>query len=165
VTDVRDNNIYQCGNESCETIMAIDDPAMFDAPCPNCGFIGKSQMTVVVVCDFCSEPIEGEWCWSYPARDFLYTIQFEGYGTHGSKGDWAACEICHHLIQADNRVQLAARNVRLDLERDPKAKRLAPQLGALALALHKDFFNNRTGEPKYELVHEHFERKLREEGR
>jgi hypothetical protein len=163
VTDVRDNKIYQCGNESCETLMVIDDPKALGDPCAKCGFIGKRQVPVIVVCDFCSESIDGEWCWSYPARDFLYTIQFEGCGTHGSKGEWAACDRCHELIEAGDRSQLAARNVALDVKRDPKAKRLAPQLYRLALGLHDDFFHNRTGDPVHESPLDHFQRKLREE--
>lgn len=162
--DVRNNNIYQCGNEDCGTILVIDDPKALDDPCPNCGNVGKTQMTVVVVCDFCSEPIKGEWCWSYPARDFAYTIQFEGYGIHASKGEWAACETCHDLIEADDHTGLAQRNVELDIERDPTAKPLVRQLATLALSLHNDFFNNRTGEPRYESIRDHFARKLREEG-
>lgn len=160
--DIRDNNIYQCGNEACETLMVIDDPAQLDAPCQKCGFIGKSQIVVKAVCDFCSANLD-EWCWSYPARDFFYTVQFEGFGTHASKGEWAACEDCHALIESDARQDLAVRAVVIDLEREPEYAPMRMALAAMYLSIQGDFFNNRTGEPVHERSNEHFERKLREE--
>jgi hypothetical protein len=46
------------------------------------------------VCDFCSSP---DVTWTYPAED-MWMFRSEGV-EHMSRSDWAACEICHHLIE------------------------------------------------------------------
>jgi hypothetical protein len=48
----------------------------------------------LMVCDFCSSP---DVRWLYPAQDFeMYKHQDLH---HMSRSGWAACEICHHLIE------------------------------------------------------------------
>lgn len=160
--DIRNNNVYQCANESCETIMVIDDPERLDDPCAKCGFVGKTQIVVVPVCDFCSTNLN-TWCWVYPARDFAYSIQFEGFGNHASKGEWAACEDCHALIESDDRQELAVRAVIIDLEREPEYAPMRMTLANMYLSIQGDFFDNRTGEPVFELSNDNFVRKLRRE--
>lgn len=92
-------------------------------------------------CDFCSErPVR----WRYPARSFV--MGHTGELGHESVGDWAACETCHDLIEADQRTALTARsleqyaNMTAALTEDQKA-----QLTALLTEAHNRFFNHRTG--------------------
>jgi hypothetical protein len=59
-----------------------------------------TRRTATVICDFCSSPRPR---WSYPCPDF--TVQ--GYG---SEGDWAACDECSLLVEADDREALALRS-------------------------------------------------------
>lgn len=67
-------------------------------------------------CDFCSAP---QIAWAYPARDFLIGSTVPGIPDHGSSGSWAACPVCHALIERGDRDRLAARS----------AKRLARKHG------------------------------------
>lgn len=163
MTGIDDNNVYQCNNPSCEAMMVIVDPTKLGEPCLACGHIGKSQIAVTVVCDFCTVNTGGK-VWTYPSPDFLYSMQMSEFGLHASKGDWAACEECHALIQSDDRVGLAARTVLADIARDPGSVELAVKMGPIYLSVQNDFFEHRDGEPIYEDAVEHFERKLGEEG-
>jgi hypothetical protein len=144
-------------------MMVITDPTRVGEPCIACGHIGKDQIAVTVVCDFCSVNADSK-VWSYPTPDFLYTLQMPEFGLHASKGDWAACEECHALIEADDRVGLATRTVLMDIEREPESAELAVKMGGIYLSVQGDFFSHRQGEPIYEDALEHFERKLKEEG-
>jgi len=49
-------------------------------------------------CDFCSVPGP---VWRYPARSFVAYCAPNVAGE--SVGDWAACDLCHVLIEADDR--------------------------------------------------------------
>ena len=56
------------------------------------------------ICDFCStQPVT----WSYPARSFIAYV-VGGIGGE-SVGSWAACEICHLLIESGDTDALADR--------------------------------------------------------
>ena len=50
------------------------------------------------ICDFCSEP---NVVWRYPAQNF---VAYAVAGVVGqSLGDWAACTVCHALIEDGDR--------------------------------------------------------------
>lgn len=53
-----------------------------------------------LACDFCPQAEEGAAParWRYPARSFA-VAHLPG---SGSRGDWAACDPCHALIEADD---------------------------------------------------------------
>ena len=61
---------------------------------------------MTIICDFCSKERVR---WDYPADDF--EIEIEGYGPtgHASREGWAACDVCHALIEAGDRDGLARR--------------------------------------------------------
>lgn len=96
------------------------------------------------ICDFCSSP---DVQWSYPARDFEVTgIPLARRA--GSSGGWAACPVCHVLIERGDRVRLAHRS----------AKRMARRYGVSVnsierelRSLHDQFWASREGPPtRYE---------------
>jgi hypothetical protein len=55
-----------------------------------------------MVCDFCSSPGP---VWRYPAESFR--DQWRGW----SFGDWLACDECHSLIEAGDRMGLGERSL------------------------------------------------------
>ncbi len=64
------------------------------------------------ICDFCSEP---KVAWRYPAQSFLAYVVAGVVGQ--SVGDWAACRICHGLIETGNRIGLLERSLCTLLDR------------------------------------------------
>ncbi len=92
------------------------------------------------LCDFCSQP---QVVWRYPAQNFLaYVIA----GIAGqSVGDWAACSVCHALIQAGNRSELANRSVRTLIEKHPEMRGAEAEIREQIAQFHVMFFDNRTG--------------------
>lgn len=162
MTDVKANTLYQCGG--CKEIFEITDVALLDDPCPNCNtFSGWMQLPLVLVCDFCSVPTGDSAVWSYPAEDFFYSFQVAGSTPQASKGEWAACEECHALIESDDRDQLAVRSVASDIELHPEYKPHYKEFFGLTRVMHDDFFRHRTGDAVYETAREHYERKEREQ--
>jgi hypothetical protein len=64
----------------------------------------------VCLCDFCVDPRETV-RWRYPARDFRLPALDPGpIAGIGSRGDWAACEACHALIDTYQWTALASRS-------------------------------------------------------
>lgn len=61
-------------------------------------------------CDFCSSPAVR---WSYPARDVNMGVVLGGSMPvlHNSRGDWAACDACHDLIEAGDYKSLLNRSI------------------------------------------------------
>lgn len=160
--DVRANTLYQCGN--CKEVFEITNAHRVAEPCPSCGQLaGWTQLPLVLVCDFCSIPTGDNAVWSYPAEDFHYSFQIAGAAPQASKGDWAACEECHALIEDDDRTGLAARSVASDMELHPEYRGHFAEFAALTRIMHSDFFDHRTGDPIYETAREHYERKEREQ--
>lgn len=92
-------------------------------------------------CDFCSEP-NIEWC--YPTRDF--TVPDIHYIPDP---DFAACQICHDLIEADNWEGLAERAAQTFIEKNgaifedltEDKKRIVSHMASF----HLRFKQNRTG--------------------
>jgi hypothetical protein len=93
-------------------------------------------------CDFCSEPNP---TWTYPAEDFV-ALSSEFF-TQESVGPWDACEMCHRLIEHNDRTALAIRALdRLILARPDMILCTTELLDELR-GLHELFFLHRTGDP------------------
>jgi hypothetical protein len=92
------------------------------------------------ICDFCSSP---NVTWVYPARTFAAYI-FEGI-VGESVGDWAACPICHSLIESGRQTELAERSLVTLLERQPEMKSAERELRTHIRSFHTMFFQNRVG--------------------
>lgn len=61
-------------------------------------------------CDFCSSPAVR---WRYPARDVNMGVVLSGGKSvmHNSRGDWAACDTCHDMIEAGDYTSLLNRSI------------------------------------------------------
>lgn len=92
------------------------------------------------ICDFCSSP---NVTWVYPARTFAAYV-FEGI-VGESVGDWAACPICHGLIESSRLTELAERSLLTLLERQPEMKSAEQELRAQIRCFHMMFFRHREG--------------------
>ncbi len=88
-------------------------------------------------CDFCSTQNPKYW---YPATDFQ-AWQVNGV-TGSSRGEWAACEPCYALIEADDRKALAERSMKALVKDEPDAEKWA---GPKIEDIHNKFFENRLG--------------------
>jgi hypothetical protein len=93
------------------------------------------------LCDFCSKE---EVTWDYPCADFQDDML-----NWGSRGHWGACEICHGLIEANEREALAARSLDEFYKNNPQEKH-PPAIKRVMLfkifQLHSAFFEARTAE-------------------
>src|ERR1700693_1826203 len=91
-------------------------------------------------CDFCSTPGPA---WRYRARRFVayYAPNVAGE----SVGDWAACDLCHVLIEADDRSELAQRSLDELILKHPEAIAAAAVLYKDLAELHQRFFAHRSG--------------------
>ncbi|MFN7545256.1 MAG: hypothetical protein ACK5TN_20965 [Acidobacteriota bacterium] len=69
------------------------------------------------ICDFCSSP---DVAFVDPVRTFAAYV-FDGI-VGESVGDWAACPICHGLIESDRPTDLVERSLVTVLERQPETK-------------------------------------------
>jgi hypothetical protein len=91
-------------------------------------------------CDFCGAS-NGAVAWSYPCR--LIVIQGPAGPVGMSPDAWAACDICHELIERGNRYPLAVRcaegfdHPELGIPRDVIMK--------YATYIHNKFFEARSG--------------------
>lgn len=92
------------------------------------------------ICDFCSSP---NVTWVYPARTFAAYIFDSIVGE--SVGDWAACSICHGLIDSGRHTELTERSLVTLLERQPEMKSAAQELRMHIRSFHTMFFQNRLG--------------------
>lgn len=157
------NNLHQCSR--CKEIFEIADVLLLEQPCPNCERAGGwLQVPLVLVCDFCSIPTGDHAVWTYPAEDFFYSFQIEDAKRMASKGDWAACEECHALIEAGDYEAVAVRSTASSIEQHgPESMGERRFFFGLALLQHDDFRKHRTGDAIYETAREHYERKEREQ--
>ncbi len=92
------------------------------------------------ICDFCSEP---KVTWRYPARSFDAYI-FAGI-VGESVGDWAACPICHSLIESGNYAELAERSLRTLLEKQPEMRGAEAELRIQIQGFQAKFARHRAG--------------------
>lgn len=115
-------------------------------------------------CDFC--PTTEGIHWSYPCRDHAQkrehaaalvlqkdgSLDVEKNSIDGfSYGGWAACEVCHRLIEAGKREALARRSAKMTIAKAAKTNTyfLLSDLTALIRRLHDQFWANREGPPVY----------------
>lgn len=98
------------------------------------------MINVNLVCDFCSSagPV-----WRYPARTFIAYCAPNVAGE--SVGDWAACETCSGLIEADDKLGLAERSVEQLISDHPEFREVRTDLCEELMRLHVKFFENRCG--------------------
>lgn len=101
-----------------------------------------------LLCDFCSAP-DPAWC--YPARTFVAYCTPTVVGE--SVGAWAACDQCQALIEADDRRGLAQRSLDELIRKHPEASAAAGVLHEELTALHREFFEHRSGPPVRVVVH------------
>ena len=93
------------------------------------------------MCDFCSMPYVA---WRYPTKTFVAYV-VEGY-VGESVGDWAACNICHALIDAGDHTALLERSLSTLLEKHPEMRPVEHELRDQLAVFHRMFFDHRTGE-------------------
>ena len=100
------------------------------------------------VCDLCfGRPVT----WRYPCESFIGPEETIGdrVWVHEMVADWAACDVCHDLIEADRREELAERAYHS--ENAPPEWRLIKlqipksELMAHFRVLHDQFFYHRKG--------------------
>lgn len=91
-------------------------------------------------CDFCNEPSVK---WDYPAKTFALFVPKLNV-VWGSNEGWAACHICHSLIERGDRHGLTTHAIaKLDvLMGDPEYDKAMTE--ALH-EMHRQFFEHRTG--------------------
>jgi DNA-directed RNA polymerase subunit RPC12/RpoP len=145
---VKSNTVYECGH--CHSIFDFDGALeRTQSPCPNCDHrpFQWRQVAVQIVCDFCSEPAEEKDLWTYFCPDFKYPYAVVGMAAEGSKGNWAACEECHDLIEANDQRALTKRSMDMEEKRDPSVRPHRPVLYAMGEAIHKGFFAHRYDKP------------------
>ncbi len=92
------------------------------------------------ICDFCSEPSVA---WRYPAQSFVAYVVAGVFGE--SVGDWAACGICHGLIESGNRQGLLERSLQTLLEKNPEMRAAEAELREHMARFHRMFFAHQTG--------------------
>jgi hypothetical protein len=96
-------------------------------------------------CDFCSSP---DVRWAFPANNTTTPVPLPkpNTATFNSLGSWAACQLCHDLIVAGKRDELAERSARTmkQIYRTPGS---ISSLVAMIRPLHDDFWANRHGDP------------------
>lgn len=136
---VASNTKFRCGG--CQGIFDFQLGVLGPGACPNCGAYEWHQITIVSVCDFCGEP---EVHWRFPCRAFEMPSPAPG-PVRLSGDDWAACDPCKELIEADDLKALSRRAVDLAIKRKPRLKRGRVEIEAVTRRLHRDFAANRTG--------------------
>ncbi len=92
------------------------------------------------ICDFCAEP---NVLWQYPAQSFVAYVVDGVVGQ--SVGDWAACGVCHRLIEAGDRTGLLERSLGTLLEKNPNMLAAEADLRDELAAFHRMFFAHQTG--------------------
>ncbi len=94
------------------------------------------------ICDFCSAP---NVVWRYPAQNFI------AYATPGivgqSVGDWAACVLCHALIERGDQNALLERSLNLLLEKHPDMRADEAEIRGHLSMIHRMFFDHQVGAP------------------
>lgn len=111
------------------------------------------------ICDFCSSP---DVHWSFPARDVVTQREFRATALtttsvhsemvrveHGSRGGWAACNVCAALIKRGDRIRLTRRSARKIVQKQAALGVVMSvrQLEQMLRPVHDNFWANRQGEP------------------
>ena len=98
-------------------------------------------------CDFCSSK---PGAYRYPATTLIAAGLSTPKYRQQSVGDWAACPVCHGLIQKDDRAGLADRALDFLLSKyHGIAKNEADELYQELFVLFGQFYDNRCGEPTF----------------
>lgn len=97
--------------------------------------IGLDHIDMIGVCDFCGSKHPR---YTYPCRTFEVTGVPADLGM-GMIGNWAACTVCHLLIEHDRWESLARRSA------DTAPAELWPTIHASVRILHQMFREHRTG--------------------
>lgn len=92
------------------------------------------------ICDFCSDKSVA---WRYPAQSFLAYVVAGVVGQ--SIGDWAACGICHGLIERGDRAGLLERSLRTLIDENPNMRPAEAELRGQIAHFHQMFFANQAG--------------------
>lgn len=104
-----------------------------------------------IVCDFCSSPRPR---WRFPTKSFV--AMETRFCIDESKGDWAACDLCKEMIDANNLEGLAERSIESLVFLHPEILMLPEgSVGAFKgrlRSLHKQFIENRIGAQVVPLV-------------
>ena len=95
----------------------------------------------ISICDFCSEP---NVVWQYPAQNFVAYAVADIVGQ--SVGDWAACTVCHVLIEDGDRGGLLERSLSRLLEKNPEMRPDEADVREELATVHRMFFAHRTGQ-------------------
>lgn len=91
-------------------------------------------------CDFCSSP---DVKWDYPAEDFMVKMPKDAPADWGSEGGFAACDLCHDLIEKDDRNGLLDRSVKTFVEMYGGIAE--PELRVGISKVHDGFWRSRKG--------------------
>ena len=92
------------------------------------------------ICDFCSAC---NVAWRYPAQSF---IAYAVAGVVGqSVGDWAACTICHRLIEAGDHSGLLERTIHALLQKSPDLHKAEAEIRDQIAHFHRMFFAHQSG--------------------
>ena len=98
-----------------------------------------------VHCDFCHSTTVK---WDYPTDDFMQELKNNTPTVEwNSIGDWAACNTCHDMIEADAREMLATRACKSFIEEYGPSPNDAEMYRKIRI-LHDEFFAMRSGPPK-----------------
>lgn len=101
-------------------------------------------MANTIICDFCSNKNP---TWDYPASDFEYKPDnFSSVG-EGSRGNWAACETCHRMIERGDYRALAVHSAKRLAKEKLGGMDYRPLVKGLA-SRHQGFKDHRTGPPR-----------------
>jgi hypothetical protein len=92
------------------------------------------------ICDFCSGP---HVAWRYPAESFIAYVVAGVVGQ--SVGDWAACSICHNLIEAGDRRGLLERSLQTLIDKNPDMRPAEGELRNHIAQFHCMFYVSQTG--------------------
>lgn len=96
------------------------------------------------VCDFCLTP---DPTWTYPCGP----VMLAGPHMEGSADDWAACDHCHELIEAENWPALVEHVVKTQREQPiaPDFVNLPPVISTMLVSANLEAFRSaRSGPPR-----------------
>lgn len=131
------NNKIRC--VTCGTINDLQGKP-FRFACPNCGGVEHEQIASFPCCDFCGAEADRYWRFACPP----FVIEELGYG---SADDWAACDDCRPLVEAQAEESLIERWLLLNHGDFPEL----PEVVAAALIrrFHDAYFAHRTTTTPY----------------
>lgn len=98
------------------------------------------------ICDFCSNAYT---VWRYTATPSEFTLSVDGVSLlvlQDSDGQWAACAVCHDLIEQDHRLALLARSLVNQYETYPQVQCIPINVAVQFIqGYHNTFFSHKYG--------------------